>query len=86
VTQALETLVRYAQKEAAERREAGRPSSLFRSFWNPFKRFAGNYLWRLGFLDGAKGLILSSLVSFNLWLSESLLWEAERSMSPEKRP
>lgn len=83
-SQAFETLVRYARREAEDWKIAGRRPSLIRAHWRPMKRFFGNYIWRLGFLDGIAGLILNALVSFNVWLAEIFLWEATRVKGGER--
>jgi glycosyltransferase involved in cell wall biosynthesis len=83
-SQAFETLVRYARREAQDLKKSGKSPSLLRAHWRPMKRFLGNYLWRLGFLDGMAGLILNALVSFNVWMAEILLWEAAHYRGDER--
>jgi (heptosyl)LPS beta-1,4-glucosyltransferase len=76
VADCVETLTRYAHREAAQARELGRTPSIRRMLWRPVKRFLGNYIWRRGFLDGMPGLIVMVAVSWYLFLTEALLWQA----------
>lgn len=75
VDQCVETLVRYARREAEQDYEAGAKPSLARMLWRPCKRFAGNYILRQGFRDGVAGLVVNGWVSWYLFLSEAFLWE-----------
>ena len=75
VARCVETLSRYARREAEQAREFGAAPSFLRMVWRPLKRFLGNYILRRGYLDGVPGLILNVLVSWYLFLSEAHLWE-----------
>jgi (heptosyl)LPS beta-1,4-glucosyltransferase len=77
-----ETLTRYARKEAADDFKHGRRFSLPLVLWRPLKRFVGNYILRLGFLDGMPGLIISVGVSWYLFLIEVFIWESTAKDSP----
>jgi len=76
--QLTETLGRYARREARDAWEHGVPPSVFRMVWKPLKRFMGNYIFRLGFLDGVPGLIVNAAVSGYLFLIEAHLWDISR--------
>ena len=41
----------------------------------PFGRFIKMYLLRLGFLEGAHGVVLSMLGAFTVYLKYARLWE-----------
>jgi glycosyltransferase involved in cell wall biosynthesis len=81
----VETLARYATREAEQAHDSGVAPSLPRMVWRPLKRFLGNYILRRGYLDGAPGLILTVLVSWYLFLTEAHLWEM-RGRKNEGRP
>jgi glycosyltransferase involved in cell wall biosynthesis len=84
VADCVETLTRYASREADQARELGKKPSIRRMLWRPVKRFMGNYIWRRGFLDGMPGLIVMLAVSWYLFLTEALLWQNSASSSAEK--
>jgi hypothetical protein len=54
---------------------------------NPIWRFIRTYIWRLGFLDGTRGLVFCMLQAYATYLKWSLLWswsvDARRGRSPE---
>jgi (heptosyl)LPS beta-1,4-glucosyltransferase len=69
------TLTRYARQEAEDDFMLGRKFGLGLILWRPLKRFVGNYILRLGFLDGMPGLIASAIVSWYLFLAGIYRWE-----------
>lgn len=75
VGQCVETLARYAKREAEQAVASGIRPSLPRMLWRPSKRFLSNYCLHQGFRDGVPGLIISFLVSWYLFLAEAHLWE-----------
>jgi hypothetical protein len=78
VDDCVQTLARYARREAQQAFEQGMGPSVVRMVWRPIKRLAGNYVLRRGFLDGVPGLIVSLAVSWYLFLVEAHLWEMHR--------
>lgn len=83
VDSCVETLERYARKEAEQAVEIGNRPSLWRMIWRPLKRFVGNYIIRRGFLDGVAGLIINSLVSWYLFLVEAYIWDKHNAENTE---
>lgn len=75
VGRCVETLTRYARREAQQALEAGARPSLVRMFGRPARRFLGNYFLRLGLLDGIPGLVISGLVSAYLFWMEAYVWQ-----------
>ncbi len=57
-------LNRYTSVAAAERHRAGERVSFARLVFEPPAYFAYKYLWQRGFLDGAHGWVLASLLSW----------------------
>ena len=82
VADCVETLTRYAYREAAQAHQRGVKPSPRRMLWRPLKRFAGNYFLRKGFLDGIPGLIVNTAVSWYLFLTEVSLWQLWRADRP----
>ncbi len=48
--------------------------SLFRLWANPLAKFIQNYILRLGFLDGAPGIIVALMMSFHSFLARAKLY------------
>jgi glycosyltransferase involved in cell wall biosynthesis len=46
-------------------------------FLRPFGRFVRHYFWRLGFLDGTHGLVVSGLASFNVFIRAVKIWRLQ---------
>jgi glycosyltransferase involved in cell wall biosynthesis len=72
------TLVRYARQEADDSFGRGRSFNVGMALWRPAKRFAGDYFFRRGFLDGVPGLVVSVAIAWYLFLIEAYLWELSR--------
>lgn len=56
--------------------EGKRPSVFKIIFW-PIGHFVRNYIFKLGFLDGTQGLVVSIMMSFHSYLSWSKQWLSE---------
>lgn len=54
-------------------RRIGWPYLLFR----PLGRFVRHYVWRLGFLDGTHGLVVSLLSSYNIFIRALKIWRMQ---------
>lgn len=78
VSRAVETLARYARRDAEQAAAFGKRFSLFRMLWRPAKRLGGNLVLRQGFRNGVPGLIMSGLVAGYVFLIEAHLWELNR--------
>lgn len=78
VREFLNMMNKYSDLEAGERVKSGGRFSLFRFFFDPFYNFVVRYFYRLGFLDGRRGFILSYLMAmyhFELWIK---VWEKSK--------
>ncbi len=66
----------YGAKELLQR---GRKFSFFSLIFNPFAAFIKFYFFKLGFLDGARGLIISIGSGFSTFIKYSSLWDLVRN-------
>ncbi|KKQ76345.1 MAG: Glycosyl transferase family 2 [Microgenomates group bacterium GW2011_GWF1_38_5] len=58
-----EMMNRYSEIDASERVKNGRKYSHFRFLFDPIYNFLVRYFYRLGFLDGWRGFVLSYLMA-----------------------
>jgi glycosyltransferase involved in cell wall biosynthesis len=70
----LATIDRYTTIMAEELHAEGRRARLLDLALRPPLRFLGFYVWRLGFLDGWRGLVLAHLAAHYVWLKYAKLW------------
>jgi glycosyltransferase involved in cell wall biosynthesis len=69
------TLQGYAKAEADVLFTAGRSPSAIRMVVLPIRKFIGKYIFRQGFRDGKRGLILAGLLGCYVFLIEANLWD-----------
>jgi len=73
----VETMNRFSSITAREQFREGRrfhwPDFLFRPFW----RFLKAYVFKRGFLDGRRGLLIASVSAFGVMVKFAKLWELE---------
>jgi glycosyltransferase involved in cell wall biosynthesis len=74
----LATIERYTTITARELHAEGRRARLFDLVVRPPLRFLGFYVWRRGFLDGWRGLLLAYLAAHYVRLRYAKLWMMER--------
>jgi len=67
---------RYSSLAAQEIRKASGKAGLFALTVRPLSTFLKMYVLRLGFLDGARGLILASLYCYYTFLKYAKTWES----------
>lgn len=73
----------YTDNEAdAFAREDSRTFSLWRLFWAPTFEFFLRFVYKRGFLDGVRGLLLSFYMAFYRFLAEAKLWERRWNDDP----
>jgi len=70
----LATIDRYTTLAAEQLRDEGRRTSVLAMACHPPAAFVRNYVLRLGFRDGAAGLIVSALNSYYVFLKLAKLW------------
>ena len=78
VSEFVDMMNRYSKIEASERSKSGTKFSLFRLLTDPVYNFLVRYFYRLGFLDGWRGFVLSYLMAmyhFILWVK---IWEKQK--------
>ncbi|MFZ5932930.1 MAG: glycosyltransferase family 2 protein [Patescibacteria group bacterium] len=79
VSEFLDMVNRYSQLDAEKRIKKGTKFSLFKLFFDPTYNFLVRYFYRLGFLDGWRGFVLSFLMAvyhFEVWVK---IWEKENA-------
>lgn len=67
----------YSGLGALRLRDEGKTFSLRRLLLHPPTRFFRHYLWKRGFLDGFRGLLIAALSSYYVFIREVRLWELE---------
>ena len=65
----------YSDWGAGQMYERGRRAKAVEVFLRPIGRFIRMYILRLGFLEGGRGLVLSLLGAFSVYLKYARLWE-----------
>jgi glycosyltransferase involved in cell wall biosynthesis len=74
---------RYTAIEARQRREAGEAFSWRALLWATARELAGRLVYKGGFRDGARGVLLAGAAAFYRALAWAKLWELERNPDPE---
>jgi len=78
----------YSEWGAGQMYLKGRRAKAIEVLLRPVGRFVRMYILRLGFLEGGRGLVLSLLGAFSVYLKYARLWEHDilRSMARPDRP
>lgn len=77
----LEKINRYSSIEAEHRYNFGARSSLLNILIFPYAKFARNYIFRLGFLDGIPGMIMAVMMGFHSFLTWSKLYLLQKKVN-----
>ncbi len=72
------TNIRYAEQGAADLREKGKRPSVLKLLVKPFAKFLETYLFKLGFLDGLPGFIISVNAAHSVFMKYAFLIERMR--------
>lgn len=64
----------YTNLHAQSNYDEGKRSNRLKIIYFPLLKFISNYFLKLGFLDGAQGMVTTLLMSFHSYLSWSKLW------------
>jgi glycosyltransferase involved in cell wall biosynthesis len=83
LTEYARKMVLYARAGAQQRKEEGGRFRISDLLIRPAFAFARMFFWRLGFLDGMHGLVLSVLTACSTALRYAMLWELERQNKME---
>ncbi len=57
--------------------QRGRRIGLPYLFFRPLGRFVRHYIWRLGFLDGTHGFVVSGLAAYNVFIRAVKIWRLQ---------
>jgi len=78
----------YSEWGAGQMYAKGRRATAIEVLLRPIGRFIRMYILRLGFLEGGRGLVLSLLGAFSVYLKYARLWEhgVLKGMSPSRSP
>jgi glycosyltransferase involved in cell wall biosynthesis len=57
--------------------KSGRRIGLPYLFFRPLGRFVRHYIWRLGFLDGTHGFVVSALAAYNVFIRAVKIWRLQ---------
>ena len=82
----LATIDRYTSLAADEWIAQGRRASYAEILVNPQLAFARNFVLRAGFMDGAAGLVVSTLNAYYVFLKFAKLWERRAGLRGAARP
>lgn len=78
LTHQVETNNRYSSLGAEELSKKGRRFWLFNLIVKPKVKFFETYVWKLGFLDGLPGFIISVGAAYSVFLKWAKLWEQQK--------
>lgn len=73
----------YSQAWAAQRHAKGVTTTLARAFLSGFMAFLKSYIWRLGFLDGAMGLVVCTMQAQAAYGKYLTLYCLQRTPAPK---
>ena len=77
ISQRLRTIDRYSRYEADEREKQGRSFSWFSIIFRPAAAFLYYFIYKLGFLDGMRGLLIAVLKADFVFWTYAKLWEKQ---------
>lgn len=77
VSEFFEMMNRYSEMEAEEKFRKGIKFSYFRLFYDPLYNFLVRFFYRLGFLDGWRGFVLSYLMAIYHLQVWAKIWERQ---------
>lgn len=75
----VQTNNRYSTLGAEALQKKGRHFWLFQLLVKPKVKFIETYIWKLGFLDGLPGFVISIGAAYSVFLKWAKLWEMERA-------
>ncbi len=84
ISQRLRPMDRYTRYESDEREKQGRSYTWFNVTIRPLAVFFYYFIWKLGFLDGMRGLILAAFKSDFIFWTYAKLWEKEVHAGKQK--
>lgn len=74
----VQTNNRYSSLQSDMDRKNGKKFSLLKLIFKPWSKFMETYFWKLGFLDGMPGFIISVSAAYSAFLRHAKLWERKK--------
>ncbi len=84
VAEFLRQVNRYTTINARVFYDTGIRVSVWQIIMYPIAKFIQNYIFRLGFLDGAVGLVVAMMMSFHSFLTRGKIWELQMSLRAKR--
>ena len=81
----IKTNLKYAKQGAIELNNKGKKFSFLKLILKPVGKFFETYFFKLGFLDGWRGFLISINAAHSMFLKFAFLWELENNASTHSR-
>ncbi|MDI6784576.1 MAG: glycosyltransferase family 2 protein, partial [bacterium] len=82
----LDTVNRFAILWAKEQNQnSKKPPAVLMLIIHPIIKIFECYIWKRGFLDGYRGLIIAGIAAFYVFLRDAKLYELQQKPCPEER-
>jgi len=72
-------LIRYTTWQAEDMHKKGKNANLLHFLFRPLYKFTNHFFFKLGFLDGVRGLILCSIAAISVFMKYYKLFEMRNS-------
>lgn len=77
---------KYSSLQAQELNQRNKKFLLSKLIIKPMSKFFETYFWKLGFLDGLPGFMISVSAAYSVFMKWGKLWEIERSQDGQSGP
>lgn len=77
----VQTNDKYSSLQAQQLYQSQKKFSYFKLTTKPLSKFIETYFWKLGFLDGLPGFLISISAAYSVFLKWAKLWEIEKIKS-----
>lgn len=77
ISEFIDKLNRYTDREAAMRLDSGKPPSRLKMIASPVRDFWRRYVRQRGYRDGFAGLVLAGLMAFYIFIARAKAWELD---------
>ncbi len=84
ISDQVKTNDRYSTLGAEQVIKSGKKFSYAKLLLKPFSKFVETYFWKLGFLDGLPGFIISIGAAYSMFLRWAKIWEMTRKTEEKK--
>jgi protein-tyrosine phosphatase len=82
----VDTMNRFSTITAREQFREGERFRWIDFLFRPFWRFLKAYVFKRGFLDGRRGLLIAGVSAFGVTIKYAKLWELQRAAAPQAGP